>query len=70
MTDEEYLIKYQEEYGLLNETEKKYVLSCKHKYDSLINKEVKETIKIMELFKDWNEDLIVSNVDENIAIEN
>lgn len=70
MTDEEYLIKYQEEYDLLNETEKKYVLSCKHKYDSLTNKEVKETIKIMESFKDWSEDLIVSNVDENIAIEN
>ena len=61
MTDEEYLTKYQEEYGLLNETEKKYVLSCKHKYDSLTKEEVEETIKIMESFKDWNED-------KNIAI--
>ena len=40
---------------------KKYVLSCKHKYDRLTKEEVEETIKIMESFKDWNED-------KNIAI--
>lgn len=48
MTDEEYLEKYQKEYGSLDEEGKKYVLSCRHEYDSMTEEEKENVLKTME----------------------
>ena len=48
MTDEEYLEKYQKEYGFLNEEGKRYVLSCRHEYDNMTEEEKENVLKTME----------------------
>ena len=48
MTDEEYLEKYQKEYGSLNEEGKRYVLSCRHEYDNMTEEEKENVLKTME----------------------
>lgn len=52
MTDEEYLEKYQKEYGFLDEEEKKHVLKCKHEYDNMTEEEKGNILKTMKEFID------------------
>ena len=40
MTDEEYLIKYQEKYGKLDDEGKEYVLKCKKETDNMTEEEL------------------------------
>ena len=47
MTDEEYLEKYQEKYGKLNNKGKEYVLKCKKETDNMTEEE------IQKMFEDW-----------------
>ena len=47
MTDEEYLEKYQEKYGKLNNKGKEYVLKCKKETDNMTEEE------IQKMFESW-----------------
>ena len=51
MTDEEYLIKYQEKYGKLDDEDKEYVLKCKKETDSMTEEEFKKCLKIGVILK-------------------
>ena len=63
MTDEEYLIKYQEKYGKLDDEDKEYVLKCKKETDSMTEEEFKK------MFEDWCDFEISSNEDSSDCLE-
>ena len=52
MTDEEYLLKYQEKYGKLDNKGKEYVLKCKKEADNMTNEETKNFLYNIEHFFD------------------
>jgi hypothetical protein len=47
MTDEEYLLKYQEKYGKLDNKGKEYVLKCKKEADNMTDEESQK------IFEGW-----------------
>ena len=47
MTDEEYLLKYQEKYGKLDNKGKEYVLKCKKEADNMTEEESQK------IFEGW-----------------
>lgn len=47
MTDEEYLLKYQEKYGKLDDKGKEYILKCKKETDNMTDEE------IQKMFEGW-----------------
>ena len=63
MTDEGYLIKYQEKYGKLDDEGKEYVLKCKKETDSMTEEE------FQKMFEDWCDFEISSNEDSSDCLE-
>ena len=63
MTDEEYLIKYQEKYGKLDDEGKEYVLKCKKEADNMTEEE------FQKMFEGWCDFEISSNKDSSDCLE-
>ena len=55
MTSEEYLTKYQEKYGKLDDEGKEYVLKCKKEADNIIEEE------FQKMFEGWSDFEFSSN---------
>jgi len=63
MTDKEYLLKYQEKYGKLDNKGKEYVLKCKKEADNMTNEE------IQKIFEGWCDFEFSSNRDSLGCLE-
>lgn len=63
MTDEEYLEKYQEKYGKLDDEGKEYVLKCKKEADNMTEEE------FQKMFEDWFDFEISSNKGSSDCLE-
>ena len=63
MTDEEYLTKYQEKYGKLDDEGKEYVLKCKKEADNMTEEE------FQKMFEGWFDFEISSNKDSSDCLE-
>ena len=63
MTDEEYLTKYQEKYGKLDDEGKEYVLKCKKEADNMTEEE------FQKMFEDWCGFEFSSNKDNSNFLE-
>lgn len=63
MTDEEYLIKYQEKYGKLDDEGKEYVLKCKKEADNMTEEE------FQKMFECWFDFEISSNKGSSDCLE-
>lgn len=63
MTDEEYLEKYQEKYGKLDDEGKEYVLKCKKEADNMTEEE------FQKMFEGWFDFEISSNKDSSDCLE-
>ena len=63
MTNEEYLEKYQEKYGKLDDEGKEYVLKCKKEADNMAKEE------FQKMFEGWFDFEISSNKDGSDCLE-
>ena len=63
MTDEEYLEKYQEKYGKLDDEGKEYVLKCKKEADNMTEEE------FQKMFEGWFDFEISSNKGSSDCLE-